>query len=63
MSEIGEEDGVDQLRLATGELGHEGDVELVVTQGGQHLLQALIGLGVGQFLGLEPGTKIGDGAE
>ena len=61
LPEVGEEDGIDQFRFAARELGHEGDVKFVVTQGGKDVFELLINLGVAQFLLLQPGFEVGDG--
>ena len=49
-AEVGEEDRVDELRLAARELGDEGDDELVLVQPLEQLLDAQVDLRVGQVL-------------
>ena len=61
LPEVGEENGVDQLGFPARELGHEGDIEFVVAQGGQDVFEALINLGVAQLLSVQPGFEFGDG--
>ena len=54
LAEIGEEDRVDQLRLAARELRDECDDELVLLQPLQQLLDLDVGLRVGEVLLLQP---------
>ena len=54
LAEVGEEDRVDQLRLAARELGDERDDELVLLQALEQLLDLDVDLRIGEVLLLQP---------
>ena len=60
---VGEENGVDQFRLAARKLRDEGDIELVFRQPVEQVLQAQINLAVVQFLFVEPVAIARDAAD
>jgi hypothetical protein len=57
---VGEEDGVDQLRLAARELGDERDRELVFVQPLEELGDAQLRLGVGELVHVQPAAERDD---
>jgi hypothetical protein len=57
---VGEEDGVDQLRLAARELGDERDRELVFVQPLEQLGDAQLRLGVGELVHVQPASERDD---
>ena len=63
LAKTGKENGVDQFGFSARELGDEGHVQLVVTQRGQNLFQALVDLKVGEFLTLQPAAEAAHGRE
>src|SRR5262249_34388373 len=58
--EVGEENRVDQLRLAAGELRNEGDYQLILVQALEQALDLQVGLGVGELLLRQPFVQPGN---
>ncbi len=58
VAEVGEEDGVDQFRLATRELGDEGHVQAILAQALEKLRKPQIGLRVRQVIFRQPALKL-----